>query len=85
MNWDDYCKLLTELGVSSIHVKRLSPNDNSRNQVYLGRSKGIIPLIPKSEFEVVQEGGKNPRGLPMYLGFGTMSMKRKPLKRQIRN
>ena len=49
MKWVDFIEKISEFGVRSVHVKKLSPNDNSKNQVYLGRTKGIIPLIPKSD------------------------------------
>jgi hypothetical protein len=37
---------MVELGVRRLLVKRLSPNDNSKNQVYLGGDLGIANVIP---------------------------------------
>lgn len=37
---------MVDLGVRSLLMKRLSPNDNSKNQVYLGGDLGVANLIP---------------------------------------
>jgi hypothetical protein len=39
-----------------IYVKRLSPNDNSKNQVYLAGSFGILNILPISTIETVPAG-----------------------------
>jgi len=37
---------LTEAGAKSLYVKILAPNDNSKNQVYLGGDFGILNVLP---------------------------------------
>ena len=36
-------------GVNKLIFKRLSPNDNSKNQIYLGSSYDILQTIPMGE------------------------------------
>lgn len=45
-------------GVSRIVGKRLSENDNSKNQIYLGSA---INVVTNMGIRVIQEGGKRPR------------------------
>jgi hypothetical protein len=46
-------KQLTEImkghGVSNLYAKKLSPNDNSKNQVYLGGNFSALNIIPHGE------------------------------------
>lgn len=39
-------KWMTSFGVGRLYVKFLSPNDNSKNQVYLGGGFGILNVLP---------------------------------------
>jgi hypothetical protein len=41
--------LMRQYGASRIYAKKLSPNDNSKNQVYLGGGFGALNVIPHSE------------------------------------
>lgn len=36
-------------GVARFYAKRLSPNDNSKNQVYLGGGFGVLNILPHAE------------------------------------
>jgi hypothetical protein len=45
-------------GATRFIAKRLSPNDNSKNQIYLGSA---INAIPNKGIRVENEGGKRPR------------------------
>lgn len=40
---------MRENGVSRLFAKRLSPNDNAKNQVYLGKSFEVLQLLPIGE------------------------------------
>lgn len=40
------------MGVVSLYVKRLSPNDNSKNQVYLGPNFEVLNILPSSNLTV---------------------------------
>ena len=39
-------------GVNKLIFKRLSPNDNSKNQIYLGSSYDILQTIPMGEIYI---------------------------------
>jgi hypothetical protein len=39
-------QLFSEKGCSRIYTKQLSPNDNSKNQVYLGGSFDVLTILP---------------------------------------
>lgn len=49
MRLDQLITLFADQGCQSIFVKRLSPNDNSKNQVYLGGSFEVLNIFPVSE------------------------------------
>jgi len=56
MNLDNLKRLLSDFGCKSIYVKKLAPNDNSKNQVYLGGSFDILNIFPTSEIISVPAG-----------------------------
>lgn len=49
MNLENLKSLYANNGCRKIYVKRLSPNDNSKNQVYLAGSFDILNIFPISE------------------------------------
>ncbi len=56
MTLKNLLKLLSDHGCSKVYVKTLSPNDNSKNQVYLGGSFEILNVLPISEILVDPAG-----------------------------
>ena len=42
-------KLMRDHGADRIYAKKMSPNDNSKNQVYLGGGFGALNIIPHGE------------------------------------
>lgn len=56
MNLNNLKNLLIANGCKSIYVKKLAPNDNSKNQVYLGGSFDILNVLPISSIETVGAG-----------------------------
>lgn len=42
-------RLLRDHGADRIYAKKLSPNDNSKNQIYLGGGFGALNIIPHGE------------------------------------
>jgi hypothetical protein len=46
MNLGNLKQLFSDHGCRQIYVKRLSPNDNSKNQIYLGGSFEILNIFP---------------------------------------
>lgn len=57
MRLDQLQSLLRDQGCRKIYVKRLAPNDNSKNQVYLGGSIGLLNIFPVSEIVADSSGG----------------------------
>ncbi|MCA9761126.1 MAG: hypothetical protein KC463_06385 [Streptococcus sp.] len=49
MNLERLKSLYSDSGCLKIYAKRLAPNDNSKNQVYLGGSFDILNIFPISE------------------------------------
>ena len=49
MNLQNLKSLFIDNGCTKIYIKKLSPNDNSKNQVYFGGSFEILNILPISE------------------------------------
>lgn len=56
MNLSQLKRAYRDFGVSRVYVKALSPNDNSKNQVYLGGSFDVLNMFPISEVTAVEAG-----------------------------
>jgi len=56
MNLKKLKSLFSEHGCNKIYVKKLSPNDNSKNQVYLGGNFEILNIIPISSIKTEEAG-----------------------------
>jgi hypothetical protein len=56
MNLERLKSLYSDNGCLKIYVKRLAPNDNSKNQVYLGGSFDILNILPISEISTDSSG-----------------------------
>jgi len=56
MNLKQLKNLFNDNGCSKIYVKRLSPNDNSKNQIYLAGSFDILNILPISEIKNEEAG-----------------------------
>lgn len=58
-------RLLREHGADRIYAKKLSPNDNSKNQIYLGGGFGALNIIPHGEiFTDTREMGGSKQDRP---------------------
>ena len=53
---------LARAGVKRLYGKALAPNDNSKNQVYLGGSLSAVNLLPAREIVADPENGKRLKG-----------------------
>ncbi len=51
MDFKNLLKFFNDNGCLKVYVKRLSPNDNSKNQVYLGGSFEILNILPLSAIQ----------------------------------
>lgn len=56
MNLKNLKSLFNNNGCGEIYVKKLAPNDNSKNQVYLGGSFEILNVLPISTVSTVEAG-----------------------------
>lgn len=56
MNLSDLKSLFCNNGCKEIYVKTLSPNDNSKNQVYFGGNFEILNVLPISDITTVEAG-----------------------------
>ncbi|WP_265130630.1 MvaI/BcnI restriction endonuclease family protein [Chryseobacterium oranimense] len=56
MNLQNLKKLFIDNGCQKLYVKKLSPNDNSKNQVYLSGSFEILNIFPISEIKTEEAG-----------------------------
>ena len=56
MNLQNLKSLYTEHGCIKIFIKRLSPNDNSKNQVYFGGNFDILNILPISKIRTEEAG-----------------------------
>lgn len=56
MNLNSLLKLYSDNGCQKVYAKRLSPNDNSKNQVYLAGSFDILNIFPFKEITTDSNG-----------------------------
>jgi hypothetical protein len=70
---DDLRQLMERCGVSRLYMKRLSPNDNNKNQFYLGAyDLTELNILPVSEFSVDDPNPKAPLELYWLGRHGTL-------------
>ena len=56
MNLSNLLKLFSDKLCNKLYVKKLSPNDNSKNQVYFGGSFDVLNILPITEVFSDNEG-----------------------------
>lgn len=54
INLNSLIKVMSDAGVKKIFLKKLAPNDNSKNQPYFGFHLTDLPFIPTGEIEASQ-------------------------------
>ena len=69
MNLQNLKLLLSDHGCSKIYVKKLSSNDNSKNQVYFGGNFEILNILPISEIKTEEAGDWNKERFKASLNF----------------
>lgn len=69
MNLQNLKKLFIDNGCQKLYVKKLSPNDNSKNQVYLGGSFEILNIFPLSEIKTEEAGDWNMERFKASINF----------------
>lgn len=73
MNLQNLKKLFADNGCQKIYIKTLSPNDNSKNQVYLGGSFEILNILPIAEIKPVEAGDWNKERFKASINFSWIS------------
>lgn len=69
MNLNHLKSILSEHGCQKIYVKTLSPNDNSKNQVYLGGSFEVLNILPISDIKTEDPGDWNRERFKASINF----------------
>lgn len=59
MNLTNLKSFLQSKGCRTLYVKKLSPNDNSKNQVYFGGSFEVLNILPIREIKIDESGDWN--------------------------
>ena len=73
MNLKNLKSLFADNGCNKIYIKILSPNDNSKNQVYFGGSFEILNILPISEIKTEEAGDWNKERFKATLNFSWIS------------
>ncbi len=69
MNLTNLKSLFIGNGCTKIYIKKLSPNDNSKNQVYFGGSFEILNILPISEIKNKEAGDWNKERFKASINF----------------
>lgn len=69
MNLKNLKKLFADNGCQKIYVKKLSANDNSKNQVYFGGSFEVLNILPISEIKTEEAGDWNKERFKASINF----------------
>jgi hypothetical protein len=69
MNLKNLKSLFTDNGCNKIYIKKLSPNDNSKNQVYFGGSFEILNILPISDIKTEEAGDWNKERFKATINF----------------
>lgn len=69
MNLKNLKSLFIDNGCNRIYIKKLSPNDNSKNQVYFGGSFEILNILPISEIKTEEAGDWNKERFKAAINF----------------
>lgn len=69
MNLTNLKSLFADNGCTKIYVKKLAPNDNSKNQVYFGGSFEILNILPISEIKNEAAGDWNKERFKASINF----------------
>ena len=73
MNLKNLKSLFIDNGCTKILIKKLSPNDNSKNQVYFGGSFEILNILPISEIKTEEAGDWNKERFKASMDFSWIS------------
>lgn len=69
MNLKNLKLSLASFGCKKIYIKKLSPNDNSKNQIYFSGSFDILNILPIKEIKTEEAGDWNKERFKASLNF----------------
>jgi MvaI/BcnI restriction endonuclease family len=69
MNLKKLLKMYSDKKCTKIYVKKLSTNDNSKNQIYFGGSFDILNILPSNEIQKDLEGYRTRESFKSKLNF----------------
>jgi len=69
MNLENLKSLFTNNGCNKIYIKKLSSNDNSKNQVYFGSNFEILNMLPILEIRTEEAGDWNKERFKATINF----------------
>jgi len=73
MNLQSLKAIFADQGCQKIYIKSLSPNDNSKNQVYLAGSFEILNILPIHEIQTEPAGNWNRERFKASINFSWIS------------
>lgn len=73
MNLQNLKNLFGDYSCQKLYVKKLSPNDNSKNQVYLGGSFEVLNILPISKIKSEEAGDWNRERFKAEINFGWLN------------
>lgn len=69
MNLESLLKIFSNNACNKVYVKRLSANDNSKNQIYLAGSFDVLNILPSGEVVTDTNGQRKTKTLKSKLDF----------------
>lgn len=73
MNLQNLKKIFGDYSCQKLYVKKLSPNDNSKNQVYLGGSFEVLNILPISKIKSEEAGDWNRERFKAEINFSWLN------------
>jgi hypothetical protein len=73
MNLDNLKRVFIDNGCEKVYIKTLSPNDNSKNQVYLSGSYDILNIFPLSDIKADSSGDWKKERFKASINFAWIS------------
>lgn len=73
MNLQNLKKIFGDYSCQKLYVKKLSPNDNSKNQVYLGGSFEVLNILPISKIKSDEAGDWNRERFKAEINFSWLN------------
>ncbi len=71
INLDTVLDMMGGKGVNTVYIKKLAPNDNSKNQPYFGFHLTDLPFIPTGPMEASQSTSKKTKDLSRQIKYQT--------------